>query len=95
MRIAEAAQRAGEAIAADYGMTAAEYKYRALVRKSLVAARDLSAGETLTHSDVTLKRSPRAEAMPWIPADVAGRVLSSDVAEGEPIHDGVLTASHL
>jgi N,N'-diacetyllegionaminate synthase len=90
MRTAEETAAAPDMSPSDYGMSSAERGYRERVRKSLVAARDLRAGDTLTVDDLVLKRSPQPEAMPEDPEQVVGRCLRVGVREGDPIHAGVL-----
>lgn len=60
--------------AADYGMTDAETGYRKMIRRHVVAARDLSAGETLTAQDIVLKRADIDDPI-TAPAEVIGRKL--------------------
>ena len=47
----------------DFGMSAAEQGYRAMIRRHVVAARELPAGTTLTPADLVLKRTSVAEAV--------------------------------
>jgi N,N'-diacetyllegionaminate synthase len=95
MRDAEAAMGPvpSGTVAPDFGMTEAERDYRARVRKSLVAARDLGRGHILTVADVTLRRSPRDEAVALDPSEAVGRALLADLEADQPIAPDLLAAS--
>jgi N,N'-diacetyllegionaminate synthase len=90
MRLAASAMGAATADEADYGMSAAELRYRAAARKSLVAARDLRAGEALRIGDLALKRSDHPDAEALDPRLVSGRTLLADVACDQPIFAAIL-----
>lgn len=64
--------------------TEAELKVRAVARRSVAAARDLSAGSTLTADDLTLLR-PASGIAPKHLDEVPGRVLNREVGRGEAI----------
>jgi sialic acid synthase SpsE len=90
MRTAEEAASVPDVTQPDYGMSVAERTYRDRVRKAIVAARALSAGEILTWEDLALKRSPHPEAVACNPEQVVGRRLRASLPEGSPIHGAVL-----
>jgi N-acetylneuraminate synthase len=62
--------------------TESEWKNRGVIRKSLVAARPLAAGQRLTTTDVTAKR-PGTGISPLLYWEQLGRVLPRDYAEDE------------
>jgi N-acetylneuraminate synthase/N,N'-diacetyllegionaminate synthase len=61
-----------------------ERKKRSLSRRSIIAARDLRAGEVLRREDVITKR-PGLGLEPRLLDVVVGRTLRCDVAEGTPL----------
>ncbi|MAF96651.1 MAG: N-acetylneuraminate synthase, partial [Rhodospirillaceae bacterium] len=61
-----------------------EIKNMAIARKSLVAARDLAKGETITAADLKAKR-PGTGVSPMEYWDRLGQILDRDVAEDELI----------
>lgn len=63
---------------------AAEVANRTVVRKSLLAARDLRKGHVLTLDDIAVKR-PGDGISPMALWDMAGRVTARNVAEGETL----------
>lgn len=93
MRAAFGAVGTADASLEDFGMSAAERSYRANVRKSLVASRNLRAGEILMMEDLDLKRSGRPQAAALDPEEVIGRRLTADIRANEPIHHGLLDGS--
>jgi N,N'-diacetyllegionaminate synthase len=74
----------------DFGMSAAEQKYRSTIRRHVVAARDLPAGSRLTPADVTLKRTASAQPITVLDS-VYGRTLARDVRANAPIEAADLT----
>lgn len=64
--------------AADYGMTDSEAGYRKMIRRHVVAARDLAPGEVVTAQDIVLKRADIDDPI-TAPAEVIGRRLVSAV----------------
>lgn len=63
----------------DFGMSEAESGYRRMIRRHVVAARDLPAGTVLGAADVVLKRAEIDDPI-TSPADVIGRSLTRAVA---------------
>ncbi len=47
-----------------FGTSAAEVKYRELMKKKIVAARDVKAGETITLNDLSFRRSDESGLLP-------------------------------
>jgi sialic acid synthase SpsE len=64
---------------AEKRVLASEQETRSRLRKSLVSARELSAGTVLTAADVTTKR-PGSGIAPGEMPNVMGRTVSRDVA---------------
>jgi len=73
-------------------LSTAEQSYRARAVKTVVAGRVLEAGSEIGVGDVLLLRAPQSESRGAFQRldDVAGRVLSRAVREGEPIKAGDL-----
>lgn len=61
-----------------------ERDVRAVSRQSIVTARDLPTGSTLTRADITFKR-PGTGLEPWRVGEVLGRVLARDVRADTPL----------
>ncbi|MEM1166541.1 MAG: N-acetylneuraminate synthase family protein [Planctomycetota bacterium] len=78
--------RHAEAMFGDRGKSprAIEGDVRSLSRQSLIAARDIAPGETLTPSDVTIKR-PGAGLEPWRLDEVMGHTVIRPIASDTPI----------
>lgn len=58
----------------DYGMSDAELSYRKMIRRHVVAARDLAAGEVISPEDIVLKRADIEDPI-TSPLEVIGRKL--------------------
>jgi sialic acid synthase SpsE len=69
----------------------AELAYRLNMKKHVVAARALAAGEPLSRADLSLRRchDPPEDVL-FVPDEAIGRALSEDLAEGTPLRQGVL-----
>ena len=61
-----------------------EYEYRDRALKRTVAARDLSAGETVGQADLSLIR-PGVEEGLFRPDEAIGRIAKHDIAAGNPV----------
>ena len=85
VRTSEAALGSGEK-----RVTPGEMKWREAARKSLVAARDLRAGERLTPIAIAVKR-PADGLHPKHYASLVGRVLNTDVARDQSLTWDLLT----
>lgn len=68
----------------DFGMSISEQDYRKMIRRHVVAARDLPAGTVLAPADVVLKRTAEAEPLTAIEA-VYGKTLARSVLANGPI----------
>lgn len=62
----------------DYGMSDAEIGYRKMIRRHVVAARDLAAGEIISAQDIVLKRADIDDPI-TSPSEVIGRKLIAAV----------------
>ena len=71
--------------------TQGELLNREALAKSLVAARPLRSGHTLTEQDIAI-RSPGRGMAPYLKESVLGRVLGRDIPLGDFIYDGDLAA---
>lgn len=71
--------------------TEAELPMRAIARRSVAAARDLSAGTILTRGDLALLR-PGSGIAPRHLDEIGGRILARDIAHGAPLAWEDLTA---
>ncbi len=78
-----ATRGAGEG-AAKKAVLECEQDVRTVSRQSLVAVRDLAAGEVLARDDLTIKR-PGTGIEPWRVDEVVGRALARDVAADMPL----------
>lgn len=65
-------------------LSEAERGYRGRALKRVVASRDLAAGQVLADGDLRLNRPAETRGL-FKPTEVAGRVLTRDVAVGQPI----------
>ncbi len=75
----------GESSAADdFGMSPSEHGYRVMIRRHVVASRDLPAGTVIAAADVTLKRTAAPEAV-MDPRDALGRMLTADLQKDAPV----------
>lgn len=74
----------GTSARADYGMTEAEAGYRKMIRRHVVSARDLAAGEVLSEQHVVLKRADIDDPI-TAPAEVIGRKLLAPVPGNNPL----------
>ncbi len=73
----------------DFGMSDAEKAYRAMIRRHVVASRDLPAGTTLAAADMVLKRTSAAQPLVDCRA-VYGRRLVRGIGTNAPILAGDL-----
>jgi N,N'-diacetyllegionaminate synthase len=73
----------------DFGMTVSEHEYRCAIRRHVVTARPVRAGEQLKDRDIVLKRSSEPQPLTDI-VRVYGRKVALDIAGNQP-----LTAAHL
>lgn len=62
----------------DYGMSDAELGYRKMIRRHVVAARDLAAGEVISPEDIVLKRADIEDPI-TSPLEVIGRKLIASI----------------
>jgi sialic acid synthase SpsE len=76
---------------ADFGMSEAEYGYRKMIRRHVIAAQDLPAGTVLAPEHVMLKRAGAEDVLTDI-EDVYGRTLVQPVAENAPVQAAHLEA---
>ena len=70
--------------AEDFGMSASEHGYRVMIRRHVVAARDLTAGTVLAPTDVVLKRTSAIEAVTDVRV-VYGLTVRRAVAKDTPL----------
>lgn len=79
-------QAFGEACAtADWGMSSNERAYREMIRRHVVARRDLAAGTRIAPMDVVLKRSAEADPLTDL-EDVYGRILQYGFGRNQPLN---------
>jgi sialic acid synthase SpsE len=69
----------------DFAMGESESRYRAGLKKQVVARRDLRAGETISAADIVLKRTPTSEDVLYDTRQVVGQTLGADVSADQPI----------
>lgn len=75
----------------DFGMSEAEKGYRRMIRRHVVAARDLPSGATLTAGDVLLKRTAADDPILDVTA-VVGRTMKQALSVDSAITEGALNA---
>ncbi len=68
----------------DFGMYESEVKYRNMVRRSVVAVRDLEKGSAISVNDVTLKRSSMVGDF-FSVDNVTGSIISIDIQTNQPL----------
>jgi N,N'-diacetyllegionaminate synthase len=68
-----------------------EKKYREFQKKSIVAARDLSAGKVLTHDDLTFMRAERLGFAPDKLETIIGKVVMREITAFQPLSEGDVT----
>jgi N,N'-diacetyllegionaminate synthase len=73
----------------DFGMSESERAYRLKIRRHVVAARDLTAGQSVTPDDVILRRSSSEHALRDL-ASVYGRRVCRAVMRLQPLTDADL-----
>jgi sialic acid synthase SpsE len=79
-----AAAFGSSADAEDFGMSESEQGYRKMIRRHVIAARDLKAGTMLGAADLMLKRSAASEFVTDLEA-AYGKTLSRAIAAGTPL----------
>jgi N,N'-diacetyllegionaminate synthase len=88
MRLAAAAAGADATTSdEDFGMSSTESAYRSAMRKQVVAARDIDAGECIAAGDVVLKRSGASGTALSDLSIVLGRTLLERVPRHAPIRE--------
>jgi sialic acid synthase SpsE len=80
------------AAADDFGMSEAERRYRAAIRRHVVAARALAAGTSLQPADLLLRRTSAVEPLTDLAA-VYGRTLAHDIPAGRALSASDLAAT--
>lgn len=68
----------------DYGMTESEQGYRKMIRRHVVASRDLEAGVVVSPSDLTLKRTSAEQVITDLPLVYQKRIIRA-VHRNEPL----------
>lgn len=75
----------------DFGMSESEKGYRKMIRRHVIATRDLGAGDVIAPEDVELKRSSATDPPTDINA-VYGQKLARAITRGEALLEGDLNA---
>ena len=79
------AQAMGAVVEADdFGMSEAEAAYRKMIRRHVVTSRDLSTGEKIAPSDLTLKRTSAEQVITDI-GSAYQRTVNRDLKINEPL----------
>lgn len=68
----------------EFGMSGAEQDYRKMIRRHVVASRDLPVGASLTPTDLLLKRVSSSEVITDLES-IYGKTLKRAIAENSPI----------